>query len=75
MIYSYSVRWKERGYWNANVIVETDDPDFPPFEISAYGQVKDADGVVEFGFVVPTGGRLDGLSFDLFKAFNASKDK
>lgn len=38
---------KERGYWSANVIVETADPDFPPFEISAYGQVKDEAGVVD----------------------------
>jgi len=38
---------KDRGYWNANVIVETADPDFPPFEISAYGQVKDEAGVVD----------------------------
>ncbi len=38
---------KERGYWNANVVIETPDPDFPPFEISAYGQVKDSQGVVD----------------------------
>ncbi len=38
---------RERGYWNANVVIETPDPDFPPFEISAYGQVKDNEGVVD----------------------------
>ena len=38
---------KERGYWSANVVVETADPDFPPFEISAYGQVKDEAGIVD----------------------------
>ncbi len=38
---------RDRGYWNANVIIETPDPDFPPFEISAYGQVKDDAGVVD----------------------------
>ncbi len=38
---------RDRGYWNANVIVESPDPDFPPFEISAYGQVKDEAGVVD----------------------------
>ena len=38
---------KDRGYWSANVVVETADPDFPPFEISAYGQVKDEAGVVD----------------------------
>jgi len=37
--------------------------------------ILDADGVVEFGFVVPAGRRLDGLSFDLFNAFNAPKEQ
>ncbi|MBL7998667.1 MAG: DUF1573 domain-containing protein [Candidatus Kapabacteria bacterium] len=34
----------ERGYYNAMVYVEVEDPDFTPFEISAYGNVKGADG-------------------------------
>jgi uncharacterized cupredoxin-like copper-binding protein len=35
---------KERGYYNGNVIVKVDDPDYVPFEISAYGNVKGIDG-------------------------------
>lgn len=35
---------KDRGYFNGNLIVEADNPDFPPFEISAYGNIKGADG-------------------------------
>lgn len=35
---------KERGYYNGNVIVVIDDPDYVPFEIAAYGNVKGLDG-------------------------------
>lgn len=35
---------KERGYYNGNVIVVVDDPDYVPFEIAAYGNVKGLDG-------------------------------
>lgn len=35
---------KDRGYYNGNIIVEVDDTDYTPFEVSAYGNVKGADG-------------------------------
>ena len=35
---------KEKGYWNAILLVETDSPDYAPFELSAYGNVKDPSG-------------------------------
>ncbi|MCX8052107.1 MAG: DUF1573 domain-containing protein [Chlorobi bacterium] len=35
---------KERGYYNGNIIVKIDDPDYVPFEIAAYGNVKGLDG-------------------------------
>ncbi|GIV49614.1 MAG: hypothetical protein KatS3mg038_0135 [Candidatus Kapaibacterium sp.] len=35
---------KERGYYNGNVIIKIDDPDYVPFEIAAYGNVKGLDG-------------------------------
>lgn len=39
-----SYQAKEKGYWNAILLVETDSPDYPPFELSAYGNVKDPSG-------------------------------
>ncbi|MCS7000610.1 MAG: DUF1573 domain-containing protein [Bacteroidota bacterium] len=35
---------KERGYYNGNIIVQIDDPEYVPFEIAAYGNVKGLDG-------------------------------
>ncbi|MCX7929802.1 MAG: DUF1573 domain-containing protein [Chlorobi bacterium] len=34
----------ERGYYNGNIVVVIDDPDYVPFEIAAYGNVKGVDG-------------------------------
>lgn len=33
----------EDGYFNSTLIIETDSPEYPPFEVSAYGNVKNPD--------------------------------